>query len=110
MNKEKRKKLSGSNAYCRCSKCHLLPLRKISADILMKRLEFPDNLIRLDFTVYMPSSDQCLPEDSGEDVRKDGDDDEHHEGQDDQGGQAAADVLPTSTGRLFLKTSNGFKY
>ena len=75
----------------------------------MKRLEFPDNLIRLDFTVYMPSSDQRLLEDSGEDVRKDGDDDEHHEGQDDQGGQTAADVLPTSTGRLFLKTSSGFK-
>ena len=75
----------------------------------MKRLEFPDNLIRLDFTVYMPSSDQCLPEDSGEDVRKDGDDDEHHEGQDDQGGQAAADVLPTSTGKIILKTSSGFK-
>ena len=47
----------------------------------------------------MPSSDQCLPEDCGEDVRKDGDDDEHHEGEDDQGGQAAVDVLPTSTGK-----------
>ena len=53
----------------------------------------------------MPSLDQWLPEDCGEDVRKDGDDDEHHEGQDDQGGQAAADVLPTSTG----KTSSGFR-
>ena len=51
----------------------------------------------------MPSSDQCLPEDCGEDVRKDGDDDEHHEGQDDQGGQAAADVLPTSTKNNFSK-------
>ena len=57
----------------------------------------------------MIASDQCLPEDCGEDVRKDGDDDEHHEGQDDQGRQAAADVLPTSTGKQFLKTSSGFK-
>ena len=39
---------------------------------------------RLDLIIIV--SDQCLPEDSGEDVRKDGDDDEHHEGQDDQGG------------------------
>ena len=58
----------------------------------------------------MIASDQCLPEDRGEDVRKDGDNDEHHEGQDDQGGKAAADVLPTSTKKKqFLKTSSGFK-
>ena len=38
---------------------------------------------------------QNLPEHSGEDVGKDGDNDEKHEGEDDEGGETAADILPT---------------